>query len=310
MTSDALNPSSVSAIKQRFQWLTYHNALLAFCIIVIAMRLDTIFMGGGWEDRGQFFGEGELRPNLIDFIYNEVMVNYLILRVIAYKPSAVVLLLIILSAFAYFTRLPITLLFFAVLLSREISNKLKLVILLSVALISFLLLYIRFGNDILIGSNSYIFYVTYPLIGVARLIGTSHEFDVSPLQYICLFFKPIDGILFIVDYVGNYGGELSTGRYVGIDLSNFVYIQSLQGAYNAFGTVLYPFILIAGWVVGPLLFCLFIIFQVVQYTFATQDSGLSRRYVMFLLITGILFSWTSPFAWLVPFLFTKFRRRS
>jgi hypothetical protein len=133
---------------------------------------------------------------------------------------------------------------------------------------------------------------------------------VTALQYISLFVKPIDCILFAADYVGQRAGELSTGRHVGLELSRFVYIQPLQGAYNAFGTILYPFVLIGGWVIGPLLFVLFITFQYVQYRFVTQDEQLSRRYIYLLMITGILFSWTSPFVWMVPFLFIKVRNRA
>lgn len=292
-----------------FRWFTFHNILLACCIAALATRMYTVVFGGGWADRAQFFGEGDLRPSLVDFVYNEVLVNYLVLRVIAFRSNPLIYILIILSAFAYFTRLPLILLLFAILLSRSITYRAKVVMGSFVMLISLLILYIRLGTDAFYGDNSSVFYLTYPLIGIVRLWGTVQENGVTAVQYLSLFVKPLDAVLFVADYVGQRAGELSTGRHVGLELSQFVYLQSLQGGYNAFGTILYPFILIAGWKAGPVLFGLFIVFQYLQYRFVTQDEGLSRRYIYLLMITGILFSWTSPFVWLVPFLFVKVNQR-
>lgn len=310
MATDLIASAVPAPSRPASQRLTFHNLLLGFCLIVLSMRLYTIFVGGGWQDRAQFFGEGELRPNLLDFVYNEIMVNYLIVRVVAYRPSPLVYLMIVLSSLAYFTRLPLTLLFFAILFAKQIRPKTKIILSSFAALMSLMILYIRLGAGIFEGDTSAIFYLTYPMIGIGRLSGLTPGYDITFYQYISLFFKPIDSILFVIDYIGNYGGDLSTGRYVGFELSRFEYIQSLQGAYNAFGTILYPFVYIAGWYVGPVLFVLFIIFQHLQYRFATQDSSLSRRFLGLLLTTGILFSWTSPFVWMVPFLFTKVRNRT
>lgn len=302
----ALSPTRVSSAR----WVTFHNFLFAICMIILFMRLYTVFMGGGWADRGQFFGEGELRPNIIDFIYNEILVNYLIIRVIAFKYNPFVYLMIALSAFAYFTRLPLILLFFAICFSSSMTIKSKVFLGGAALLTSSFLLYIRFGEEILYSENSSIFFITYPFVGLFRLLETPQESNVIALQYLSLFIKPLDAILFVIDYLGSYAGELSTGRHVGLELSQFVYIQRLQGAYNAFGTILYPFILIAGWIIGPILFVLFLVFQYIQYRFATQSEIISRRYIYLLLTTGFLFSWTSPFVWLAPFLFTKVRHRS
>lgn len=309
MASNVL-PSLPAPIDRREgQWLTFHNVLLVFCVVVLAMRLYTIFQGGGWADRAQFFGEGDLRPNIMDFIYNEILINYLIVRVIAFRYNPLVYALIVLSAFAYFTRLPLILLFFAICFSNTINTRSKILLGGAAILLSSFLLYVRFGEDILYGENSAIFFLTYPFIGLGRLLETPQENGVVALQYISLFIKPVDAVLFVIDYVWNYAGELSTGRHVGLDLSQFVYIQRLQGAYNAFGSILYPFILIAGWIVGPILFIFFLIFQYLQYRFATQNEIISKRFIYLLLTTGILFSWTSPFVWLTPFLFTKIRHR-
>ena len=150
----AIHGSPPSADKSTARWLNFHNFLLALCIATLSYRLYTVIIGGGWEDRSQFFGDGEIRPNLIDFIYNEIFVNYLILRVIAFKYNPIVLLLVVLSAFAYFTRLPITLLFFAIIFSRSISFRTKL-LLASISLaLSFLVLYLRFGEDLLYADTS------------------------------------------------------------------------------------------------------------------------------------------------------------
>ncbi len=310
MATDMLPAASILPTRPTRSRLTFHNLLLAFCAVVLVMRLYTVFAGGGWQDRAQFFGEGELRPNLLDFVYNEIMVNYLIMRIIAYRPNLLVYFMVILSAFAYFTRLPLTLLFFAILFAKQINRKTKLYLSAGSVLLSIFVLYIRLGVDIFNSDTSSIFYLTYPLIGIGRLAGLEPGYDINFYQYISLFFKPVDAILFVIDYVGNYSGELSTGRFIGFELSRFEYIQSLEGAYNAFGTVLYPFIFIAGWYVGPLLFILFIMFQHLQYRFATQDTALSMRFIGLLLTTGLLFSWTSPFVWLTPFLFTRIRNRT
>ena len=310
MAADLLAGTLIVPTRPTQSRLTFHNLLLAFCVIVLSMRLYTVFAGGGWQDRAQFFGEGELRPNLLDFVYNEIMVNYLIMRIIAFRPNPLVYLMVILSAFAYFTRLPLTLLFFAILFAKHINVRSKIYLSVGAALLSIFVLYIRLGADIFNSETSSIFYLTYPVIGIGRLWGMTPGYDITFYQYISLFFKPVDAVLFVIDYVGNYAGELSTGRFIGFELSRFEYIQSLEGAYNAFGTILYPFVFIAGWYVGPILFVMFVIFQHLQYRFATQDALLSRRFLGLLLTTGILFSWTSPFVWLTPFLFTRVRNRA
>lgn len=300
---------SLSRADYEGRWFDIHNVLLGVCIIALIMRFYTVFLGGGWADRGQFFGEGELRPSIIDFVYNEILVSYLVIRVIIFRYNPIVYGVIVLSAFAYFTRLPLVLLFFAIFFAKYVSFKAKMWLLASVLSLSVVILYIRFGEGLLYGDTSAIFYLTYPLIGIGRLIGTSQQYDVTAFQYISLFLKPVDAILFVIDYVWRFNGELSTGRHVGIELTQFVYIQQLQGAYNAFGTVLYPFVRMAGWTVGIMMFFLFIVLQYLQYRFATQNELLSRRYIYLLLTTGLLFSWTSPFVWLAPFFFTKFKNR-
>ncbi|WP_206435979.1 hypothetical protein [Altericroceibacterium xinjiangense] len=292
------------------KWATFHNLILAICIAILGLRLWTIFQGGGWADRAQFFGEGDLRPNLIDFVFSEILVNYLVVRVIAFRYSTVVYGLLVLSAFAYFTRVPLILLTVAIFFSAGITKRAKVVLGAAALSMSVLLLYIRFGEAIVYGEATATFFLTYPLIGIARLLETPQIYDPTALQYLGLFFKPLDAVLFVVDYIQQYDGELSPGRFVGIDLTRFVYIQSLQSAYNAFGTVLYPFILIAGWTIGPILFVLFIMFQYLMYKFATQSEVISRRFLYVLLTTGVLFSWASPFVWLAPLLFTKFTNRS
>lgn len=283
--------------------------ILFICVFVVASRMYTILIGGGWEDRSQFFAEGELRPGILDFIFNEILIYYLLARVIIYRLNWLVCTIIIVSAFAYYTRVPLTLMFVALLLARELSLRLKLAAAGVVAVISFVVLYLRIGEDLIYSDNASIFYISYPVVGLARLFVTSPIADVTGLHYLTLFLKPFDAVIFMVDYSGGYAGELSAGRFAGLELARFEYIQSLQGGYNAFGTVLYPFVLIAGWVLGPILFLLFLAFQMMCYSFATYDSSFSRRYIYFLLLTGLLFSWTSPFVWLVPFLFTKFRGR-
>ncbi len=310
MATDLLAAASIMPGRTTQSRLTFHNLLLTFCVVVLSARLYTVFAGGGWQDRAQFFGEGELRPNLLDFIYNEIMVNYLIMRIIAYRPNPFIYLMVILSAFAYFTRLPLTLLLFSIIFAKQIRLRAKFALSIGAALLSIVVLYIRLGSDIFNSDTSSIFYLTYPIIGIGRLWGLTPGYDINFYQYISLFFKPVDAVLFVIDYIGNYSGELSTGRFIGFELSRFEYIQSLEGAYNAFGTVLYPFIFIAGWYIGPVLFVLFVAFQHLQYRFAMQDAALSRRFLALLLTTGILFSWTSPFVWLTPFLFTRVRNRT
>lgn len=286
-----------------------HTFLLLFCAYVVCSRMITVALTGGWSDRAQFFVDGDLRPGIVDFVFNEVMVYYLLARVIIYKFSPLVCLLIVGSGFAYYTRVPIILLFFALLVSARLSMRVKLWAGLATLLLSFALLYLRIGDDLLYGDNSSIFYLTYPLIGVARVWQTTSSFDANSWHYATLIFKPLDVVMFMIDYLGMHGGQLSAGRYSGLELSQFEYIQSLQGAYNAFGSVLYPFVYIAGWRTGMAIFIVFLIAQYALYMFATESKTLTRRFMAFLLLTGVLFSWTSPFVWMTPLIFTRFRHR-
>lgn len=300
---------AASAVRRSFPVPGLHTLLLLFCTYVVASRMFTVIVTGGWADRAQFFVDGDLRPGMVDFIFNEVMIYYLLIRVIIYKFSPLVCLLIIGSGFAYYTRVPIILLFFALLVSAQLSMRVKFWAGLATFALSFALLYLRLGDDLLYGENSTIFYLTYPLIGIARVWETSGSFNANPWHYATLVFKPLDAIMFMIDYLGMYGGQLSAGRYSGLELSQFEYIQSLQGAYNAFGTVLYPFVYIAGWRVGLAIFVVFLVAQYTLYLFATQSKTLTRRFMLFLLISGLLFSWTSPFVWMTPLIFTRFRHR-
>lgn len=292
------------------RWITLNNLILTISATILGLRIWTIFQGGGWGDRAQFFGEGDLRPNILDFVFTEMIVSYLVIRVIAFRYSTVVYGLLVLSAFAYFTRLPLILLFVAICFSTAITKRAKLFLGGAALATSVLLLYIRFGEAVVYGEATATFFITYPVVGIGRLLETPQMYNTTALQYLGLFFKPLDAVLFLVDYFQRLDGQLSPGRFVGIDLTRFVYIQSLQGGYNAFGTILYPFILIAGWTVGPVLFVLFVAFQYVLYKFATQSEILSRRFLYVLLSTGVLFSWASPFVWLAPFLFTKLTNRT
>lgn len=290
--------------------LNIHVFLLLFCLYAVGSRLLTVASSGGWEDRTQFFIEGELRPGLVDFFFNEVMVYYLLTRVLVYRFSISVCAMLIASGFAYYTRVPIILMFFAIVLSAGIGARLKLWAGLATLVISFVLLYLRIGEDLLYSENSSIFYITYPMIGLARLLQTTQGLDVNAWHYATLIFKPLDAVMFLVDYLGMYAGQLSAGRFSGLELSQFEYIQSLQGAYNAFGSIAYPFVYVAGWAAGIPLFLLFLVGQYILYIFATQSKTLTKRFILFMLVTGILFSWTSPFVWLVPLLFTQVRGRS
>ncbi len=296
--------------KRRLPFPGLHTFLLLFCTYVVCSRMITVILTGGWGDRTQFFVDGDLRPGMVDFLFNEVMIYYLLIRVIIYKFNPFVCLLIVGSGFAYYTRVPIILLFFALLVSARLSTRIKFWAGLATLFLSFTLLYLRIGDDLLYGDSSSVFYLTYPLIGMARVWQTTNSFDANPWHYATLVFKPLDAVMFMIDYLGMHGGQLSAGRYSGLELSQFEYIQSLQGAYNAFGSVLYPFVYIAGWRTGLPIFGVFLIAQYTLYMFATQSRTLTRRFMAFLLLTGVLFSWTSPFVWLTPLIFTRFRHRS
>ena len=293
----------------RPSFFSIHFILILFCVYAVGSRLLTVVISGGWADRSQFFVDGELRPTMVDFIFNELMIYYLLIRVIIYRFNLPICLLIVASGFSYYTRVPITLLFFAIAVSTKLDLRWKIWTGLAVIVASFSLLYLRIGDDLIYSENSSIFYLIYPMIGLARLWQTTQSIDVNAWHYATLAFKPLDAVMFLVDYFGVHGGQLSAARFSGMELSQFEYIQSLQGSYNAFGSILYPFVYIAGWVSGILIFIVFLIGQRIAYMFATQSSDISNRYLIFLLITGILFSWPSPFVWLAPFIFTRIRNR-
>lgn len=283
---------------------------LSFGYFTLIKRSIFVFLGGGLVDRTQFFIDGALKPDLFDFIFNELFIFYFLLKIIIYRPRLYLIIPLILSGFIYFNRIPFFLLGCAILCSRGIGVRLKLASLSLVTLISAFLIWIRVGADITQSITSLEFFVKYPLVGFWRLYELDASMDVTLLQIIQLIVKPIDAIFFVYEYTFAPGTNISIGRYVGGELSLFVYIQSLEGYYNAFGTILYPFIFACGWSLGLLTFSLSIIFMVFVSSLVTGDAGLALRYALFLLLSGFLLSWSSPFPWLAPMFYAHYSRRT
>lgn len=281
------------------------KALIAFSVLLLGLNLKKIIEGDGWANRSAFFLEGDLAPTLPDFVFNEMVLPFFLLYVVIVKVRPIVVIIFIASAFAYFNRSPIILIFCALIFSPNISVRQKTVLGAVLLTITFSVLYLRAGDVIFDLDVFSLFFLTYPFVGLGRLLESSVSADVNFYHVISILIKPIDAVFFVIDYLSGLKGSLSAARFVGAELTQFVYLPLLGDSYNAFGTLLYPFIVIFGWYFGSMFFFLFIITTYYAYRIHFRQHAVALRILSLLLLTGLLFSWSSPFIWIIPFVFPR-----
>lgn len=273
-----------------------------YSILILLIRAIAIYNSGmGFENRGMFFSDDGFGGNVFEMVYAEIVSPLFILYTLIKKFRWSIFILVIASSFLFYTRAGLYLYVFALMLSDWATKKQKIYITIICLTSSFFLLYIRFGENIL--ENLSEMFLTYPFIGMGRLLSQIQISDINIYQVISILIKPIDLILFPIDWIGGYNGSLSGSRMAGFELREFRHIPLLDSDYNAFGTILFPFIYFFG-NIGYLIFIFFIIFQYIVYRVILGNNTASSVMV-YLLVTGTLYSWLSPFVWTLPFLFAK-----
>lgn len=278
------------------------DILLSCIVFTYLYRLLIIFSSGAWHDRSQFFNGGLYAPNLLDMINNEILSGVVLVMIIMGRIRWLYVFYFLLGSLVFFTRTGIILFVLACIFSPAFSIASKLKIISLGFVLSLMILIIRFGGGIPGSDHLFLFYFTYPLIGVGRLLETSFNDSLGLINSWTLFYRPIGVLPFFYDYLFGLNGSISIERFIGRELSEFQYVSLLDGEYNAFGTILYPYFTAFGPVLG-----VFVFFISMTLYFLTVMSLLgcsaAVRVCLFLVISGFLFSWVAPFVWLAPFIF-------
>ena len=283
------------------------KVLLFFSILLLAQNIYSILTTTGWSDRAAFFQEGDLAPSLPDFIFNEIVLPFFLLYILIVGVRPIFFIIFIATSFAYFNRSPIVLFAFALMFSPNITAKNKLFFGGIFVLLLILIMYLRVGDAIFEFETFAFFFFTYPAIGVSRLMETGLSPDVNGFHMIGILLKPIDAIFFVSDYLFSLNGDLSAAKFAGQELNQFRYLPFLEESFNAFGTLVFPFVYIFGWFFGLSFFGFFVIFHYYAYRYHFRQHDPALRVILMLLTTGLLFSWNSPFIWILPFLFPRSR---
>jgi hypothetical protein len=282
--------------------------LTALSVYILGKRLFYIVTTDGWSNRAAFFVDGAIAPGLPDFIFNEIILSFFLVYIVIIGVRPIFFLIFIATSLAYFNRSPLILMLCALFFSPNISFRNKIMYGCLFFLGSLFILYLRIDIDIFDFEKLSLFFLNYPAIGFGRLFVTTASGDVNLFHVASLLLKPLDAIFFTIDYIFNLAGEISAARFAGYELSTFRFIPFLDESFNAFGTIAFPFIYILGWFFGPILFCLFLVGNYYMYRIALNSSAAAMRLTLMLLFSGILFSWTSPFIWILPFFFPRQRK--
>jgi hypothetical protein len=184
--------------------------------------------------------------------------------------------------------------------SPGISHRTKVKLFALSGAASLLILTIRYGGELPGIDDLMIFYIQYPFVGIGRLFVTDFDVNVNHLGALSLFFRPFGLLTFTIDYLLDLGGSLSIERYAGLLLSSVVFIPLLDNHYNAFGSVLFPYVVAYGNFFGVFVF----IISISLFYFSLKlifNNKFAWRFLIFLAISGFLFSWNSPFIWVAPF---------
>lgn len=279
--------------------INYFDMLTWIVVIYLFNKLFVLVAGGAWADRSLFFNDGLYSPGVVDILINELFFTLILVMVVLGRFRWIYFVFVLIGALVYFTRSGITFFLIACMFSTGISRAAKINILIFAILSSLIILIIRFGGSLPDLNNILLFYLDYPLIGIGRLLVTDYHNAVDNLSVLTLFFRPLGIFTFSIDYFYSLGGSFSIERFAGILLSEFVYIPILGEHFNAFGTILFPYFIAFGEILGIAVFLISFIlfFFTLMFLF---NIGFAVRFCLFLVISGLLFSWNAPFVWIAP----------
>jgi hypothetical protein len=264
-----------------------------------------LYLNNAWENRTDFFLEGSYSTGILGMLINEIFLAYLMAKIIFIKLDKKYVLIFVLCSITSFSRAPLVLLSIVLLVTNKIKNFTKISLITLLIFLSAIILYLRFGNLSTAVRLVPEFYGNYALVGIGRLLATELNPGASLPNILSIIFKPLEVLFFPADYFFNLEGYLSAERFAGYELNKFVYVEMLDSNYNAFGTILFPYFLILGQVLGVLVFCMWAIFYFFVLAAWSKDTRSTLLYMLMLGISGLLFSWCSPFIWIAPFFLPK-----
>lgn len=283
-----------------FKNFNYFDNFVLVLIFYLSYRGYLLFVSDAWSDRSQFFIDGIYAPNIFDMLINEVFFALMLTLIILGRFRWEYIIFTLIGAVVYFTRAGIILLFIACMISSGVSRRIKIILFVIAGVASLLILAIRFGGELPRMDDLITFYIKYPFVGVGRLIVSDFDNNVNHLGALSLFFRPFGVFTFAVDYFMGLGGSLSIERHAGQLLSGFVFIPLLDGDFNAFGSILFPYVVAYGNYFGVLVFIISMSLFYCSLKFIFNNK-FAWRFLIFLIFSGFLFSWNSPFIWIAPF---------
>lgn len=279
--------------------------LLYFIFFYLLVLVCNLYINNAWEDRSEFFNGGDYSPSILGMLINEFFLAYLMAKIIFIKFDKKYVLIFLLCSIVYYTRAPLILLSIVLLVTDKIKNTAKIILIILLAFFSLIILYLRFNNLSEALRLAPEFYGSYALVGIGRLFVTEINLEATLLNILSIIFRPLEFLFFPVDYFFNLEGYISAARFAGHELNEFVYIEMLDSQYNAFGSILFPYFLILGPALGTFVFCIWAFFYFLMLAWWSKNSKSALLYMLMLGISGLLFSWCSPFIWAAPFLLQK-----
>ncbi len=288
--------------RRRYTESCIERYALFFVTIYLIVLACNLYLNNAWESRAEFFEGGNYSPTILGMFINEIFLSYLMAKIIFIKFDKKYVLIFLLCSIVYYSRAPLVLLSIVLLVTNKIKNLTKICLISLLIFLSAFILYLRFGNLSDIIELAPEFYGNYPLVGIGRLLATEINPGATFANFLSLIFRPLEVLFFPADYFFNLEGHLSAARFTGYELNKFVHVEMLDSNYNAFGTILFPYFLVLGPVLGILVFCMWAIFYFFALATWSRDARSTLLYVLMLGVSGLLFSWCSPFIWIAPFL--------
>lgn len=282
--------------------------LFPICFYLIWRVSEIFFNGGYFGNRAEFFNGGMYSVSLLDMIINEVIVPFAIVYFLLSnsKQRGLLFLLLILVSAAFFNRVGIFLLMCYLIVADSYQLKTKFFIFMLLIVGMLLMLSIR-GVSIF-DESIILFFKDYMLVGWYRLIEDPSRIQIDDNNYLTpllLLLKPLDSFVYLLNYAGILE-IVSSAQVTSVQLNKFVYLPSLGNHYNAFGTILYPYVYILGFGFGLIVFFILNIFSFILLR-AAFGVDKSTRVFLFLFISGVILSWSSPFFYSFVYIFIFFK---
>lgn len=293
--------------QKKYSEILIDKYVLYLIVIYLLISMCNLYLNNAWDNRADFFLKGSYSPTIFGMLVNEIFLAYLISKIIFVKFEKKYFLIFLLCSIVYYSRAPLVLLSITLLVTNKIKNNIKIILIALLIFLSTIILYLRFGNFSDVLRQVPEFYGNYPLVGIGRLLATEVNSGATILNFIAILFRPLEIVFFPADYFFNLEGQLSAARFAGYELNKFVYVEMLDSNYNAFGTILFPYFLILGPALGTLVFCIWTIFYFFILAAWTKDTRSSLLFMLMLGVSGLLFSWCSPFIWIAPLLLQRIK---